>query len=243
MSATAYFSAGAKRMRMASQSKGITVRNPLYIPGQWNLMAKKRRNIRRSYRGLNRRGVASRETGFVDNALAAFECSTTGTIALVNTVPQGASVNQRVGKKIILKSMQFRGQWIAGQTTVTADAAVILVYDKRPTGALPAITDILVTVNSQSFNNDANSGRFQIIKRWDSNFVGPSVAPTNETAVQSADYFVKLRNLPVVYKAAGTGAIGDIEQGALYLVSVGDKATGTLAPIWSTAQRLRFLDI
>ena len=48
---------------------------------------------------------------------------------------------------------------------------------------------------------------------------------------------------PVVYKAAGTGAIGDIEEGALYLVTVGQVAAGTAAAAMRVAFRLRFLDV
>lgn len=195
------------------------------------------------YSGNWGRFKAKNETGFVDNALAAFECSTTGTIAHINIVPQGTSVNQRVGKKIQLKSVQFRGQWTAGTATATCDAAVLLVYDKRPTGALPAITDVLVSVNSQAFNNDVFAGRFRILRRWDTNFVGNTTTLTTDTVVQSGDYFVKLNNLPVVFRAAGTGAIGDVEEGALYLISVGNTATGTTSAIWSSAQRVRFLDV
>jgi len=51
-------------------------------------------------KSLNRRGVASRETGYVDLAVANYALDTTGSIVLLATVPQGTSVQQRVGKKI-----------------------------------------------------------------------------------------------------------------------------------------------
>lgn len=192
--------------------------------------------------GLNRRGVASQETGFVDLASANYELSTTGSITLISTVAQGASVNQRVGKKILYKGLQIRGDLVAGSTGTVSDAAYIIVYDKRPTGSLPAITDVLVSANSLAFNNDANSGRFRILKRVDQTFVGNSVTPTEKSAVTADDY-LSLKGLSCVFKAAGTGAIGDIEEGALYLITVGNTATGTTSGNANLAFRTRFIDV
>jgi len=194
---------------------------------------------------LSRRPRARQDAGFVDLASGTFNCSTTGTISLVNTVPQGASVNQRIGKKIMMKSVQFRGRLQAGNTTTVADAAALLVYDKRPQGALPAITDILVTANSASFNNDVNADRFRILRRWDWTVTGNDNTAGQQTAASatSFDEFVSLKGLPQVFNAAGTGAIGDISEGALYLVTVGDLAAGTAAPKLTAAARFRFIDI
>lgn len=198
--------------------------------------------------GLNRRGVASKETGFVDTALASYNMDTTGSIVLIPTIAQGASVNQRIGKKIVLKSLQARGQVFNGSTGSINDVAFLIVYDKRPTGSLPAITDILVTATAASMNNDANSGRFQILKREDFLLVGnitgtPATQSLTETSAMSADFFLDLKMKPEVFKAAGTGAIGDIEEGALYLVTVGSIAAGTAAATLSIAFRTRFVDV
>lgn len=201
-----------------------------------------------TFRGLNRRGVASKETGFVDTALASYNMDTTGSIALIPTIAQGASVNQRIGKKIVLKSLQARGQVFNGATGSINDVAFLIVYDKRPTGALPAITDILVTATAAAMNNDANSGRFQILKRCDFLLVGnitgtPATQSLTETSALSADFFLDLKMKPEVFKAAGTGAIGDIEEGALYIVTVGSIAAGTAAATLSMAFRTRFVDV
>lgn len=194
--------------------------------------------------GLNRRAVASKETGFVDLANANYNCDTTGSIALVATIAQGASVNQRVGKKVLLKSCQVRGVVYAGSTGTHAQAAWMLVYDRRPTGSLPAITDILVTANATAFTNDANSGRFRIVRRWSQSVTGNTGTPVlTEELNWNIDEFINLRNLPEVFKAAGTGAIGDIEEGALYLVTVGSVAAGTAAPVAALGFRTRFVDV
>lgn len=183
------------------------------------------------------------DTGYVDLAAAAYACDTTGSITLLATIAQGASVNQRVGKRAQYKSIQFRGYWGANTTSTVTDGTVIVVYDRRPTGALPNITDVLNTVNSLSFNNDTNSGRFKIVRRWDQTFLGNITTPTTGKEAVSFDQFINAKGLNVVFKAAGTGAIGDIEEGALYLITCGATAAGTAASTLSVGCRVRFVDV
>lgn len=182
-----------------------------------------------------------KETGFVDLASASYNLDTTGSIVLLATVPQGASVNQRVGKKVMWKSLQCRGLAINNLAAVANDCAMLIVYDSRPTGALPAITDILVSANSRAMNNDANSGRFKILKRSDFVMVGNSTTFT-ETYCVDADFYLPIVGKGAVFKDAGTGAIADISDGALYLVTVGSAAAGTSAATLTAGFRTRFVD-
>lgn len=188
-----------------------------------------------------------KETGFVDTGAStgtAYAMDTTGSVTLLSAVAQGASQSQRVGKKIMLRSLQGRGAMGNLSTAVTNDVAFMIVYDKRPTGALPSITDILVAASSLSLNNDANAGRFTILKRHDDVLVGNQTAAANytEAMYKSADFYLPLKGLQTVYKAAGTGAIADHEEGALYLVTLGNNA-GTAAATLNLALRLRFVDM
>lgn len=221
-----------KKPRVVSKAM-VMYKSPGYRPG-----------IRRMYRGLNRRGVANRETGYVDLASAGYALDTTGSVTLLATIAQGASTSQRVGKKVVYKSIQGRGYALNGAAAVSNDVAFLIVYDRRPTGSVPLVTDILVSAASTSFNNDANSGRFKILKRVDLMLVGaPSVTTGTDTAAISTDFYLPLRNLPLTFKAAGTGAIGDIEEGALYLVTVGSVSAGTAAASLGMSFRIRYLDI
>ena len=44
----------------------------------------------------------------------------------------------------------------------------MIVYDKRPTGALPTVSGHpRLPASSSAMNNDANTGRFSILKRHD----------------------------------------------------------------------------
>ena len=194
-------------------------------------------------KGLQR--AYAKEKGYLDIASATYALDTTGSVTLLNAVPQGAAVTQRVGKKVLMKGLQFRGVMQNGSSATANDVAFMIVYDKRPTGALPTITDILVSASATSMNNDANAGRFSILKRADEVLIGNLTAPANYTDVAflGCDYWLDLKSKPTVYKAAGTGAIGDIEEGALYLVTIGGTAAGASAASLIGAFRLRFLDV
>lgn len=205
---------------------------------------KKYRKGRRS-RMLNRRGLASQETGYVDLVAPSLAFDTTGNINLLNTVSQGPAVTQRIGKKIRLLSLQARGFVQPGSTATINDVALLVVYDKRPTGALPAITAILDSVSSTAMNNDANSGRFKIVMRKDFTLTGNAAAVANvdSLTIQSTDFFLDLKGVPTTFKGLGTGAIGDIDYGALYVISVGSNAAGTTAAFANMSFRLRFVDV
>lgn len=188
----------------------------------------------------NRRAA---ENNYVDVAVVAKAVDTTGTIALLNTVAQGASINQRIGKKYFLKSCQMRGEIANNAAATYGTCVVLLVWDTKPTGSLPAITDILVSASSYSFNNDNNTDRFRILRRYDNVLVGaPSATTGTSDSAKNMDDFIKI-NKPVICKAAGTGAIGDIEEGALYCVTVGSAAAGTSASVANLGFRIRYTDM
>lgn len=190
-----------------------------------------------------RRITAYKESGFVDTVGATYGLDTTGSITHLSIIPQGASVNQRVGKRVALKSLQFRGFAANQSTAAYNDCAMLIVYDKRPTGSLPAITDILETANATAMNNDNGTGRFQIIKRADFELIGNNTNITSKTAV-SADFWLDLKNKPWVAKDTGTGVIADVDEGAVYLVTVGSNPAGGSTAAGLTGQfRLRYIDM
>jgi len=223
----------AKRARTTSGRQMATFRRSAAMSGRYNRAMSSR---------LQRAPGMSRETGYVDVAVASYALDTTGSVTLLNTVAQGAGVTQRVGKKVCLKSLQCRGFVVNNSTATYNDCAVLIIYDKRPTGALPTVSDILVSANATAMNNDANSGRFEVLKRVDFELLGNSTQIT-EAYAKSADFYLDLKMRPEIFKAAATGAIGDIEQGAVYLVTVGVSSAGTTAAVATLSFRTRFVDV
>lgn len=166
------------------------------------------------------------EPGFVDLASANYACNTTGSITHVNIIPQGSSVNQRIGKKCHLDYIHVRGLLSADTATTATKASLILVYDKRPVAAVPAITEYLNTISSNSFLLDANRDRFITLWRKDYIVIGNITTPTVGKEYFDIDTVVRV-NKQEIFKAVGDGAMGDIETGAVYLITVGNTAAGT----------------
>lgn len=181
------------------------------------------------------------ENKFVDTAAAVRACDTTGSVTLLNTIAQGVTTSTRIGKKVVLKSVQFRGRIYVNTATTHTDVTVILVYDRSPVGSAIAITDVLASISSLAQNNDANSGRFRILRRWDYVLTGNSTTPTTGNEAKNFDEFVPL-GLPTVYKAVGDGAIADQEYGSLYMLTLGNVGAGTAAASSEISARLRFTD-
>lgn len=185
--------------------------------------------------------ASPQEVNYVDKASAFYSHDVTGSISLIATISQGASVNQRIGKRAMYKSILMRGSTIAGSTGIGGDYAWLIVYDKRPTGALPLITDILTAINTVSFMNDNNTARFQVVRRHDDVLIGNTTTPTTGKEMVNLDLFIKFR-APITFESAGTGAIGDIDMGALYFITVGNGPAGTTAPLTSASFRVRFTE-
>lgn len=189
--------------------------------------------------------MAAKSSGYVDLTATSYALDTTGSITFIATVPTGTSVITRVGKRITWKSIQIRGNIVGNSAAVVNDVAVIFVYDRRPRGAVPAITDVLLSADSKAFNNDANSGRFQILRRFDLSCVGntTSAANSTESTLISFDQFIDMKSKKCTFMAAGSGAIADVSEGALYMITVGSNVAGTSAATLNVGVRTRFVDV
>jgi len=194
---------------------------------------------------IDARSLRSKDIGYVDYTIAGLSINTTGSLTLMATIPQNSSQSGRVGKRIIFKSIQMRGLALADTTATINDCSIILVYDRKPTNALPAVTDVLVTASPSAMNNDTNSGRFKILKRIDFVLTGNSTAPASGMEAYNTDCFYKFpggKDSEGTFKAGADGVIGDIEKGALYLLLVGNVAAGTADVTLNGIIRTRYWD-
>lgn len=200
---------------------------------------------RRSSNKALQNAMATRETGYLDSGSLTINCDTTGGVVLLNQIPLGSSQTTRLSKKVDLKGVEFHGSLHSGSTGLLADGVVMLVYDKRPTGSTIAVTDVLTAISADAFNNDNNSGRFSILRRWNITCSGnfSTAASCNDTTIYPFDKYVDLKGRQTVYKSVGSGVIADQEQGALWIVYAGDQVAGTTAITGSITARLRFYDV
>jgi len=186
------------------------------------------------------------EAKYIDIANTTYPCDTTGSITHVSVVPQGTSVNTRVGRKCELKYFQMRGYLRQNSAAVYNNVAVYLVWDEQPNKALPAVTDILDAANAQALSKRENVQRFKIIKKWRYALTGNTTTPATGSEVVTLDEYVRLpKNLVVVPTTADTtGVINDVINGALYLVTVGNEpVSATLAATLGVTCRTGFADV
>jgi hypothetical protein len=186
------------------------------------------------------------ESHFVDSGQVTSNCDTTGQIQLINTIAQGTTVNQRIGKKLLLQSVRIQAFFQPGTTAIYNNLGAYLVLDRQSNGAaIPAITDILVSVNTNDFPNDAKRSRYKILRRWDCVVSGCAVAatnPANDLPSLNCNDYIPLKFVMEYNTSATTGVQATIEKGALYIVTVGSAAAGNTAGTFQFYTRTRFTE-
>ncbi len=176
--------------------------------------------------------------------------ATNGTISQVSclTIAQGTSESTRIGRKVIVKGINWRfnikisSQTSAANTTDTV--RVILYLDKQTNGATATVTGILESDDFQSFNQLANKSRFRTLMDRTYDLVVPTMADlagpsTNTGEVVINDTFFKRCNIPIEYdNTFTTGVIGTMRSNniGVLLLSQGGHAG------FDSKMRIRFAD-
>jgi len=199
------------------------------------------RTLRRALRGSRRQMVVSRapfrtggwfgtynrrgrdELKFIDQSADAVPLVSAGGIILLNGIIQGQDYNNRIGRKIINKSLLIRIHIIPVNTvpSPTGDAArFLIVYDSQTNGVSPSPSDIIDSGNYLRGINLNNRERFRIIKDWivplSPNAYSGGVLTGGVPTSRMLKAFKRL-NLDTIFN--GTGAtIGSIATGSLILL-------------------------
>lgn len=199
------------------------------------------------------RGRRASNTGpelkFFDTALSDASVAADGVVqGSLNLIPQGVTESTRVGRKCVIKNLNFRLTLyrVLVDSVATAlpheQVRIMLVLDKQANGANPAITDILETDDMNSFNNLANKSRFRVLYdkvfNMDALAVGSNGTTVDQAARSRTVSCFKKVNLPIEFSST-TGAITEIRSNNLVWVTVTD--TGSLTTINGTC-RVRFSD-
>lgn len=185
----------------------------------------------------------------------------TAVITPINLIAAGSSFYNRVGRRIEMKSITFKGVCAAIRTVANeAIGRVVLVYDRQTNGALPAIADMFQTTIQDGTNTTSGySGinlnyrdRFQIIRDFLlylpslTETAGVVTNPGHQDQMSSFPkicFHSKLKGLDTTYRADSAPAvIGDIATGGLYVVVFGSLASATTG--WSLfwESRIRYGD-
>lgn len=192
----------------------------------------------------------------LDSILAA--CDTTGTITLLNGIQEGAGFNNRIGRKVAMRSLHIRGT-VTGTNVATTPglARAIIVYDKQTNGAAPVWADVVTSVtqaagaSSTVFGhiNLNNRDRFVVLMDWVQTMPGQTAvsgvnnaAPFPNACEMTINRFIKLKNLETQFNAtANPATVAQITTGSLYLLTFGSEPAAT-GFTFEFGSRLRFQD-
>jgi len=199
----------------------------------------------------------SGELKFLDSAVSETPIGINGTVlgaGSLNLIAQGAGESQRVGRKVTLTKVMFRGiGFMAGDTTggTAAESVssnqmrIILYWDKQCNGAVATAGGILGpgTVTIDSFNELVAKDRFRILKdkiidfnRTTSVHDGTDFVPGSVTRKV---FFSKNCNIPIEFEGA-TGALTEIRSNNLSFLLVSRNATSPLT--FTGTCRIRYSD-
>lgn len=166
------------------------------------------------------------------------DVTTAGNITPINLVRLGNDDNNRIGRKIVVTSIQVRARFGLEAAANASAVRCALIYDKQTNGALPALSDIYDTGSAasaeQSMHNLNNRDRFVVL--YDEIFQLDQA----QKITHSFKYYRKVQ-LETVYGADGA-TIAEISTGALYWVTIGSFAAGATDVDQFTTIRIRYLD-
>jgi len=153
-------------------------------------------------------------------------------------VPPGSGSYQRVGRKIVCKSIRLKGivRCDLKRDGTTGDLTgntlrMVVVYDQSPAGAIPNFNTIFghtaqSGAQTSEFLDPLNlrqTGRFKVLRElvWDCN---PEAYPSEGTthvvsSSWSIDEYIPLDDIVTTYSGnSETAQISDISTGAIYLI-------------------------
>lgn len=217
---------------------------PFKAPARINKLSLQRKQSIQDARGFSRFLGAKGEKKVIDLAPASYACGTTGSVTALNLCATDTDFTDRVGRKILMKSVNIVGHYIPTDSAVNPTLCrVMLIYDKQPTSALPAITDILKTSDSRDQLNLNNRDRFVVLCN---ELVALGIQQNTATQAFAGSptdkviHIYKKLNHEVIYSSTAA-TIAAVASGTLLLVTVGDNAAGADYQA-SVSTRVRFID-
>lgn len=164
------------------------------------------------------------ETKFFDTTVN-FSIDTTGEVpatGLWNLIPQGVTESQRIGRKCVVKSIQYRGIMVysPGAAANAADVShMYLVMDTQANGAAATVTDVLTSNNmGVALRNMDNAQRFKVLKHWKHTWnPGAGVTGAYAQQIKHMEYFKKCE-IPLVFDST-TGAITEIRSNNIFILA------------------------
>ncbi len=218
--------------RKTGHGRGSLKRTSMYKPRSGTRFRKK--GFRAFRRGFDRkvgyygRFASGKELKFHDVDTNDAVVATGGFVdAALITIAEGTTETSRIGRKITIKSINWRFNMELPAATSSSGSydsiRVLLVLDKQCNGAAANILQVWETADYQSFNNLANKDRFRTLMDRTYDVYGSGLGgdgTTIDTGIGGeSDSFFKKCNIPINYDS-NTGAITEIRSNNLVLILI-----------------------
>ncbi|AXF51970.1 MAG: coat protein/nuclear export [Cressdnaviricota sp.] len=199
---------------------------------------------RSGYSGMGGRRGSYPELKVVDTALTTTIIPTTASITLLNGIATGTDYTNRIGRKIMIKSILFRTTLVPNTSSNTPAGDTtrhMIIYDNQSNGAAPVIADILQNSGINDPMNLNNRDRFRVLFDKYVTMEAAQYAAGTLTAGSPGARQVKLYkkcNLDQVFNNTGS-TVASIQTGALYYVVLSGFNNQSTS-LWTC--RIRFID-
>ncbi len=161
---------------------------------------------------------------------------------------QGDAESERIGRKVIIRSLAIKGALQLNGATVGTNTACIVtmkvVQDRQTNGAQFAAVNLLTTDAFNSYNNISNKNRFKVLKSCTFELKAGGAAASGAAFIFSQDIayvdeFLKM-NIPIEYDATfADGRIATVRSNSIWLVF---QASDTNIVGSSLNMRVRYTD-
>lgn len=186
------------------------------------------------------RAAPANELKFFDTNVDNATMAATGEVfPSVNLVAQGTGESQRIGRKLVIKSIDWKYTVSLPGGGAAADTVRIIIFvDKQCNGSAATVAEILASTDYQSFNNLSNKGRFLTL--CDKTFT------LNRNAGQLSSSYPEVRmdgtwhktlNLPIEFDST-TGAITEIRSNNIGVLQIDATSQAKL----DSVVRIRYVD-
>lgn len=174
--------------------------------------------------------------------------STTLTVVLLNGLIAGVAENQRIGRRVKLRSLYFEFQLFpndqAAAAVVNTRSRILLVYDRQANGVAPVWADVVASTDVASTTtngvndhpNMSNKSRFTILRDWHFGLTYSTVSLAGAAGSQIAQQcqsvnmwdhhrvFIPLKGKLMQFNTGVAGTVADITAGSLFLMALGTEA-------------------
>ena len=147
--------------------------------------------------------------------------NTTGNVRNLCLIPEGSDYNERTGRSIKLKSIAIKAQLKVNATAELNTIRVMVVRTLLNSSSAPTVSDVLQSVDINSFRNRENNQRsFNVL--YDRNI---TLSLDNDNEYKQFSFYKKLDSHMYFSGTAATEASSG--KGAIYLMLLSDQSVNT----------------